>query len=72
MGRLDGDDPACCAACEFWHKWRTVMLADDEPKLLGYCVVRERIDQHFWQSKVQGLTAENYLCVNYHRKRVEP
>jgi hypothetical protein len=61
---MDGSDRKACAYCRFWHPWKTVALVDDEPQLLGHCVV---ILDHPHSPNIQevyihGLTGNDFCC----------
>lgn len=51
-----------CCTCKFWNPWRVVVLADDEARALGHCVVKRYLGENIVQSIVQGLTAEDFYC----------
>lgn len=49
-----------------------MLVSDDAPQMLGYCVVEdyyEVSDQYtcatFTQNRVHGLTANDYVCDNF-------
>lgn len=54
-----------CANCRSWQVWRQVMLTDDEPKMLGHCVIETEVDSHHVLQTIQGLTAEDFHCFAY-------
>ena len=58
-----------CANCHFWNVWRQVVLTDDEPKMLGHCVIVVPCDEDAVHTTVQGLTAEDFRC-NSHQTDV--
>jgi hypothetical protein len=51
-----------CAHCNFWLPWRTVLLADDEPQLLGHCAVIVKGHPNVTHERPQGLTAHDFVC----------
>lgn len=51
-----------CSTCKFWEHWRVVLLADDEPKALGHCVVKRHLGENIVQTIIQGLTGEDFYC----------
>jgi hypothetical protein len=58
--------PDTCSTCKFWEHWRVVLLADDEPKAVGHCVIpRNPIADIYERAVVRGLTAHDFYCPSY-------
>lgn len=51
-----------CCTCKFWNPWRVVILADDEAKALGHCVIEMPTGINTALVQIQGLTAEDFYC----------
>lgn len=54
-----------CAYCRFWHPWRTVLLADDQPQMIGHCVIDDELLLGVPMAVVQGLTANDFVCDSF-------
>ena len=54
--------PDTCSTCKFWEHWRVVLLADDEPKAVGHCVVKMPTGENKFMVAIQGLTGEDFYC----------
>lgn len=47
------------------------MLTDDEPKMLGHCVIAAPMGLRHLFPTIQGLTAEDFHCGAYHAPEEE-